>query len=64
MQLVLLAAAIINLVITGDVATSVVLAGLTVFNALIGLRQEAKAEETDTVANGNGIGLRVASTEK
>jgi hypothetical protein len=26
--------------------------------------EEAKAEETDPVANGNGIGLRVASTEK
>jgi P-type Ca2+ transporter type 2C len=46
MQLVLLAAAIINLVVTVDVATSVVLAGLTVFNAVIGLRQEAKAEES------------------
>src|SRR5512144_524398 len=46
MQLVLLAAALINLVVTADVATSVVLAGLTVFNAVIGLRQEAKAEES------------------
>jgi P-type Ca2+ transporter type 2C len=46
MQLILLAAAIINLVVTGDVGTSVVLAGLTVFNAVIGLRQEAKAEES------------------
>ena len=46
MQIVLLAAAVINLVITGDVGTSVVLAGLTVFNAVIGLRQEAKAEES------------------
>jgi Ca2+-transporting ATPase len=46
MQVVLLAAAIINLVVTGDVGTSVVLAGLTVFNAIIGLRQEAKAEES------------------
>jgi Ca2+-transporting ATPase len=32
--------------VTGDVGTSVVLAGLTVFNAVIGLRQEAKAEES------------------
>ena len=39
-------AAVINLVVTGDVGTSVVLAGLTVFNAVIGLRQEAKAEES------------------
>ncbi|HKF00023.1 MAG TPA: cation-translocating P-type ATPase [Actinomycetes bacterium] len=46
MQIVLLAAAVISLVVTGDVATSVVLAGLTVFNAVIGLRQEAKAEES------------------
>ena len=46
MQLILLAAAVINLVVTGDVGTSVVLAGLTVFNAVIGLRQEAKAEES------------------
>ena len=46
MQLVLLAAALINLLVTGDVGTSVVLAGLTVFNAVIGLRQEAKAEES------------------
>ena len=46
MQIILLAAAAINLVVTGDVGTSVVLAGLTVFNAVIGLRQEAKAEES------------------
>jgi P-type Ca2+ transporter type 2C len=46
MQIILLAAAVLNLVVTGDVATSVVLAGLTVFNAVIGLRQEAKAEES------------------
>jgi Ca2+-transporting ATPase len=46
MQLVLLAAAVLNLLVTGDVGTSVVLAGLTVFNAVVGLRQEAKAEES------------------
>ena len=46
MQIILLAAALINLLVTGDVGTSVVLAGLTVFNAVIGLRQEAKAEES------------------
>ncbi len=46
MQIILLAAALINLIVTGDVATSVVLAGLTLFNAVIGLRQEAKAEES------------------
>ena len=46
MQIILLAAAAINLIVTTDVATSVVLAGLTVFNAVVGLRQEAKAEES------------------
>jgi P-type Ca2+ transporter type 2C len=46
MQIVLLVAAVANLVVTGDVATSAVLAGLTVFNAVVGLRQEAKAEES------------------
>ena len=46
MQIILLGAALISLIVTKDVATSVVLAGLTVFNAVIGLRQEAKAEES------------------
>src|SRR6476620_4598637 len=46
MQIVLLVAATVNLVVTGDVGTSLVLAGLTLFNAVIGLRQEAKAEES------------------
>ncbi|MGE5831011.1 MAG: cation-translocating P-type ATPase [Micromonosporaceae bacterium] len=46
MQVVLLAAAAVNLVVTGDSGTSLVLAGLTVFNAVIGLRQEAKAEQS------------------
>ena len=46
MQLVLLAAAAINQLVTGDTATTVVLAGLTVFNAVVGLRQEAKAGES------------------
>src|SRR5262249_6124421 len=46
MQLVLLAAALVNQLVTGDTGTTVVLAGLTVFNAVIGLRQEAKAEES------------------
>lgn len=44
MQLILLGAAVINQIVTGDTGTTVVLAGLTVFNAVIGLRQEAKAE--------------------
>ena len=46
MQIVLLVAAVINIFATQDVGTSLVLAGLTVFNAVIGLRQEAKAEES------------------
>jgi P-type Ca2+ transporter type 2C len=46
MQIVLLAAAVVNLLVTTNFATSLVLAGLTVFNAVIGLRQEAKAEES------------------
>jgi Ca2+-transporting ATPase len=46
MQIVLLVAAAINQLVTGDTATTVVLAGLTIFNAVIGLRQEAKAEES------------------
>jgi P-type Ca2+ transporter type 2C len=45
MQLILLAAALVSLLVTGDVATAAVLAGLTVFNAVIGLRQEIDAEE-------------------
>ena len=46
MQIVLLAAAVINQIVTGETGTTVVLAGLTVFNAVIGLRQESKAEES------------------
>lgn len=46
MQIMLLAAAVISLLVTHDVGTFAVLAGLTVFNAVIGLRQEAKAEES------------------
>ncbi|WP_244928470.1 HAD-IC family P-type ATPase [Nocardioides sp. W7] len=46
MQLVLLAAALVNQLVTGEAGTTAVLAGLTVFNAVIGLRQETKAEES------------------
>jgi Ca2+-transporting ATPase len=46
MQVVLLVAATVNQIVTGETGTTVVLAGLTVFNAVIGLRQEAKAEES------------------
>ena len=38
MQIILLAAAAISLFVTGDVGTAGVLAGLTVFNAVVGLR--------------------------
>ena len=43
---ILLVAAFVNQVVTGETGTTVVLAGLTVFNAVIGLRQESKAEES------------------
>ena len=46
MQVILLVAAFVNQVVTGEAGTTLVLAGLTVFNAVIGLRQEAKAEES------------------
>ncbi|HEY2966211.1 MAG TPA: HAD-IC family P-type ATPase, partial [Actinomycetota bacterium] len=46
MQIILLGAAIVNAIVTDDTGTTVLLAGLTVFNAVIGLRQEAKAEES------------------
>jgi Ca2+-transporting ATPase len=44
MQWVLLGAAIINQVFTGEWGTTLVLVLLTVFNAVLGLRGEAKAE--------------------
>src|SRR5204863_373467 len=46
MQIILLVAGVVNLIVTGDFGTSLVLFGLTLFNAVIGLRQEAKAEES------------------
>jgi Ca2+-transporting ATPase len=46
MQVILLGAAVVNQLVTQETGTTVVLAGLTVFNAIIGLRQEAKAEES------------------
>src|SRR3954469_17560644 len=46
MQVILLAAALVNQLVTGATGPKVVLAGLTVFNAVIGLRQESKAEES------------------
>jgi len=44
MQFVLLGAAIINQFFTGEWGTTLVLLGLTVFNAILGMRGEAKAE--------------------
>ncbi len=44
MQIILVGAAIVNQVVTGELGTTLVLLGLTIFNAVLGLRQEAKAE--------------------
>src|SRR5512138_2944289 len=46
MQILLLAAAIINQVAVQDWNTTLVLIGLTVFNAVLGLRQESKAQDS------------------
>ena len=46
MQILLVTAAVVNQLVTGDTATTAVLFGLTLLNAVIGLRQEAKAEES------------------
>ncbi len=43
MQIVLLSAAIVNQIFTGDLKTTLALVGLTVFNAMLSLRGEAKA---------------------
>jgi Ca2+-transporting ATPase len=43
MQIVLVSAAIVNIVVTGEWGTTIVLALLTVFNAVLSLRGEAKA---------------------
>jgi Ca2+-transporting ATPase len=44
MQLVLVGAAIVTLVFVRDLGTAVLLLGLTVFNAILGINQEGKAE--------------------
>jgi Ca2+-transporting ATPase len=44
MQIILVTAAIISLVVTGEWGTTLVLIGLTIFNAVLGLNQESKAE--------------------
>jgi P-type Ca2+ transporter type 2C len=43
MQIILIAAAVISLVFTGELGTSLLLFGLTIFNAVLGLRQESNA---------------------
>ncbi len=44
MQIILIGAAVINLIFTQDLRTSVMLVVLTIFNAVMSLRQESKAE--------------------
>ncbi len=44
MQWVLLGAALLSLVVTRELGTTLVLVGLTIFNAVLGLRGESKAE--------------------
>jgi P-type Ca2+ transporter type 2C len=44
MQIILMVAAVLSLVFTRQLGTTLVLVGLTVFNAVLGLRQESKAE--------------------
>ncbi|HTP09739.1 MAG TPA: cation-transporting P-type ATPase [Anaerolineae bacterium] len=44
MQIILVAAAVISLIFVHQVSTFMVLIGLTVFNAVLGLRQESKAQ--------------------
>jgi len=44
MQILLLGAAIVNQIVTGEWGTTLVLLILTVFNAVLGLNQESKAE--------------------
>ena len=44
MQIILVGAAIVNQVVTGETGTTIVLIGLTIFNAVLGLRGESKAE--------------------
>ena len=44
MQILLLGAAVVNLLVTGEWGTTLVLVVLTIFNAVLGLNQESKAE--------------------
>lgn len=52
MQIVLLGAAAVNQLFTGKWGTTLVLVGLTIFNAVLGLRGEAKAEASLAVLAG------------
>lgn len=44
MQIILVGAAVLNQIFTGELNTTLVLIGLTVFNAVMGLRQKSKAD--------------------
>ena len=44
MQIILVVAALLSLIFTAELGTTLVLLGLTVFNAVLGLKQESKAE--------------------
>ena len=44
MQILLLGAAVVNQIVTGEWGTTIVLVVLTIFNAVLGLRGESKAE--------------------
>ena len=44
MQILLVGAAVVNQVIVHELGTTLVLLGLTVFNAVLGMNQESKAE--------------------
>ena len=44
MQIILVGAAVVNQIFTGQWSTTLVLLGLTIFNAVLGLNQESKAE--------------------
>ena len=46
MQVILLIAAVVSFIFTREWGTTIVLIGLTIFNAVLGLRGEAKAEES------------------
>src|SRR4029453_18673701 len=46
MQIILVGAAVVSLVVTREAGTTLVLIALTVFNAVLGLRGESKAEES------------------